>query len=166
MTRFNTIQYRQFIYRPESGDLVSGNEAPDLMAYSTMREPTDVNDISMIHMIKQGALIPPEVTRNRIWIHDILDDYNIPYLVEMASVWLGRRKHGEVQFIYVLKADRKRAIDLKRKFENATEIVSALRDDMYLADGTIESLPQVTCKHCGKEFDFDYYKCPHCKQKR
>ncbi len=28
-----------------------------------------------------------------------------------------------------------------------------------------ESLPQVKCKNCGREYDFDYPKCPYCKNK-
>lgn len=25
-----------------------------------------------------------------------------------------------------------------------------------------DKLPQVTCKQCGREYDMDYPKCPHC----
>jgi predicted Zn-ribbon and HTH transcriptional regulator len=24
------------------------------------------------------------------------------------------------------------------------------------------AMPQITCEYCGKEFDFDYPKCPFC----
>lgn len=37
--------------------------------------------------------------------------------------------------------------------------------DMHLTLESDEDLPQIKCSKCGKEYDMDYPKCPHCKIK-
>ncbi len=34
--------------------------------------------------------------------------------------------------------------------------------EFFKAADDEEKLPQVKCKKCGKEYDFDYPKCPYC----
>jgi len=166
VTGSNAIQYRQFIYRTENSDSVRDGEDSVLIAYSTMPQPIDVKSIRVIHTIKQNNYVPPEITMHRMWLHDILDDNNIPYLVEMASTWLGRRRHGQVQFIYVRKADKEKALELKKEFRNAP-MMNHLDMDEGCSDYDDDNhLLQVECKFCSKEFDCDYGKCPYCKKRQ
>ena len=37
--------------------------------------------------------------------------------------------------------------------------------NMHFSVPSEDKLPQIKCKKCGKEYDMDYPKCPHCKTK-
>ena len=37
--------------------------------------------------------------------------------------------------------------------------------NMHFTVQSEDELPQIKCKKCGKEYDMDYPKCPHCKTK-
>ncbi len=42
------------------------------------------------------------------------------------------------------------------------EILDVSEDEVLYSDADGDRLPQVKCKKCGKEHDFDYPKCPYC----
>ena len=167
MTKNNAVQYRQFVYRSDDGDPTTEKADYEKLAFSTMfRKEKGYDNLVEIFKIKPDNYTSAETVRHRMWLHDLLDDNGIPYLVEIASVWLGRRNHGEVQFIYVEKKDRRAAFGLIKEFKNAPQIRPGNVDDAFLLDSSKEAFPQTKCSACGKEFDFDYVKCPHCKKRR
>jgi len=163
MTANNALKYRQFVYPTADGDSTPKYEDAGFLAFSTLPQSRENEPISRVYLIKPGKLMPPETTMHRMWLHDILDDNDIPYLVEAMGVFVSRRKFGQMQGIYVLDSDYDKAIALKKKFEKAAcEIPEELEEAEFIDDGD-NSLLQSKCRTCGKEFDFDYPKCPYCK---
>ncbi|MBQ8474505.1 MAG: hypothetical protein IJ499_02445 [Clostridia bacterium] len=43
-------------------------------------------------------------------------------------------------------------------------IIGLTTPEKESAPQTDPSIPQNKCEKCGKEYDFDYPECPHCKQ--
>jgi len=157
-------KYRTVFYRAENSTdkteleqpiSIFGN--PALWAYSTL--PPSVGNDSLIKIYEHKDT--RDTTRNRIWLHDILDDNKIGYKVEIIGAWASRRKFGERQYIYVEEKNFKKARRLIRAYKNAEGVF----DEENMVDDIKNGLPQVTCPSCGKEFDFDYNKCPYCKTK-
>ena len=157
-------KYRNIIYHDENSTEKTQPEHPrnifgdsELWAYSTLPSSASTDNFVEIYTHKDAI----NTTRKRIWLHDILDDNNIPYLIEIVGEWAGRRKFREKQIIYVDVSNKPKVQKLIRAYKNA----EAVFDEENMVDDIKNGLPQVTCPSCGKEFDFDYNKCPYCKTK-
>ena len=166
-----TKQYQtgDIIYRPPDGSvykvpetLTSYNIDPSLWAYSTI-PPGDNSKVVDIYVVSQGNLQSRETVRQRMWLHDILDDEGIPYLVVIKGYWPARRKYAEDQVIYVKEEHRKKAKRLIKAFMNPENIIHDDIDNEITESNTLNGIPQKKCLSCGDEIDFDYHKCPHCK---
>ena len=151
-------QYRQFVFKPD--DYSDDDTASVLLAFSTMAAPDNLDELCLLHKISPGSFVPASDTMNRMWLHDLLDNNYIPYLIESASVWVSRRKHGTIQSIYVKARDYKDAVKLKRTYRDAAHYEPIIGTLAPSVDG---SSPQSLCNTCGMESDFDFIKCPHCK---
>ena len=157
-------KYKGAIYRPVCPARLA--EDHELTAYSTL-PPSDGENLVKIYSLKEGLYANREEVRLRTWAHDILDDNNIPYRIEILGKWIARRKFRETQMIYVEEKNKKKARRLIRKFKNANDILPEHIhendvDDVDDASEDAENLPQIKCPACNKEIDFDYHKCPEC----
>jgi len=158
------------IYRPADGEsyelpegLVSAHVDPSLWAYSTLPQG-DYDDLVSVHVITQGNYQGGDIVRQRMWLHDILDDEGIPYQVVIKGYWPHRRKYAEDQFIYVEEKNRKKAKRLKKEFLNPDNASSEPIGDEISDVRIVDGIPQRKCSFCGKEIDFDFHKCPFCKK--
>jgi len=163
-------QSSDIIYRPSDGseielpkNLIGSYSDPALWAYSTLPQG-DYEDLVNVHTVKQGKFLGRETVRQRMWLHDILDDEGIPYRVVIKSYWATRRKFAEDQFIYVEEKHSKKAKRLIKAFNNSDNAVSEIPEDETSTENYIDGVLQVKCPSCGKEIDFDNYKCPYCKE--
>ena len=137
---------------------------PKLWAYSTL-SPSFSENLVQIYEVKLNMDATKETIRQRMWLHDILDDNKIPYKIEIVGAWAGRRKFGEKQIIYVEEKNRKKSRRLIKAYNNAANFIPEDKGEENMSDDIENNLPQVKCPACGKEFDFDYVKCPFCKAK-
>ena len=142
---------------------------PELWAKSTLPDSYSGDDLVMIFEIKPvkraGWLV-----RERMWLHDILDDNNIPYKIDIIGYrrrrkyvpQMTKRKFFEKQCIYVQKEHEKKTRRFIKEFLNPKNTVldDTVDENLTIKDG----IPQVKCSACGKEVDFDYMKCPFCKE--
>ena len=101
-------------------------------------------------------------SRERAWIHDVLDDNGIRYMIKIAGVWK-KRKYIEEQHIYVEPENKDKAAELIKQYNDEDNILWGDWDDENLIDDVDEKVPQTECPACGKEIDFDFVKCPFCK---
>ena len=170
MGKGRNYQSSDVIYRPSDGEkfelpknLLGSYSDPALWAYSTL-PPGDYDDLVNIHIVKQGNLQGREAIRQRIWLHDILDDEGIPYQVVIKSYWVSRKKYAEDQFIYVEEKHSKKAKRLIKAFNNPENIVSEVSGTESSPENYVNGVLQIKCSSCGEEIDFDYHKCPLCKQ--
>jgi len=168
---------------------------PDKWAQSTLPKPHNFDELVEIYTIEPGKFTDGNKSRyprERIWLHDLLDDKEILYKVDVLGTFnlkLGgvRRTRGikEAQHIFVRKEDEKAARRLMRKYERAAavsekvefsmeEALEQVRLDTGFAEEfgeeqintfDIDNLPQIQCPHCGVACDTDYEKCPKCKGK-
>ncbi|MCL2365960.1 MAG: hypothetical protein FWC75_02810 [Oscillospiraceae bacterium] len=125
----------------------------ELWAKSTL--PPDTEDLYPIFVISPGEYLTNETIRHRMWLHDLFDDEGIPYYIEVRTQ-PGSRLLNEAQHIFIEKRHAMRAIALINEFRNPKSIVK-----QQVTDGN--SIMQKQCHACGKDIDFDYHKCPHCK---
>jgi len=144
--------------------LVGSYGDPKLWAQSTLK------NIEPEKLVEIYAIMPSQYTTNesiryRMWLHDLLDDWNIPYYIEVGCLG-GSRNLTESQHIYVEKKNARKAIFLTNKFNKSDNIV---RDNTDKNEESIiisdDGIPQKACPSCGKDIDFDYVKCPHCKER-
>ena len=164
-------QSHNVIYRPSEDvtddipkNFIGSYLDPSLWAFSTL-PPGDYEDLVSVHTVKQGKFQSRETVRQRMWLHDILDDENIPYQVVIKSYWVSRRKYSEDQVIYVREEHRKKARKLIKAFKNPENTVHENPDDENSPEIFVDGILQKKCTACGKEIDFDYQKCPLCKVK-
>jgi len=162
-------QSSNIIYRPSDesiNDLVKNSIGsyldPELWAYSTL-PPGEHDDLVDIYTIKQGKFMGREIVRQRMWLHDILDDNDIPYQVVIKSYWVSRRKYSEDQVIYVREEHRKKARKLIKTFNNPDNTVTEIPEEDSSPEIFIDGILQKKCTSCGENIDFDYQKCPLCK---
>jgi len=162
-------QSSDVIYHPSDGSvyelpekLVGSYLDPSLWAYSTL-PPGDYDDLISIYSIKQEKYQKRETIRQRIWLHDILDDNNIPYQVVIKTRWAERKSFSEDQFIYVKEKDRRKAKRLIKEYLNADNNIQDILNDETFQNRYINGILQKKCTNCGEEVDFDYHKCPFCK---
>ena len=107
--------------------------------------------------------------RHRCWVHDLLDDHNVPYHIEIKSFSPSKNKTIESQWIYVeekngllVKALLTQYVD-PGNLSYSEEEMSDDDSEINFAEDDYDGLPQKKCTSCGEDVDFDYYKCPHCK---
>jgi len=146
----------------DTSKLIGTYGDPNLWARSTLKD-VDPDDIIAVHVVSQGPFLSREMVRNRMWLHDLLDDYNIPYYIE-AGARDGSKDLVEAQHIFVEKKNAQMTMFLIKQFNESTSVINEDPDDeepIISEDG----VPQKKCPSCGENIDFDYHKCPHCKTK-
>jgi len=132
-----------------------------LWAQSTLKQ-AKIDDIIEIYAVMQSPFIAKEAVRNRMWLHDLLDDNGVPYYIEVDSR-RGSKELVETQHIYVEKRNVGKAIYLIKKYTEADNIVRNNPDEDGDTVVSEDGIPQKKCPACGRDIDFDYQKCPHCK---
>ena len=143
---------------------------PELWAYSTLI-PCGNEKLVKIHEIQGGILITRrrhvnrEIVRQRMWLHDVLDDNGIPYQIEISGSWINSRKYLETHCIYVEEKHVKKARLLIEEYNTAENIVQEDMDEENIVDNIKGGVPQIKCSSCDREIDFDCPKCPFCKVK-
>jgi septum site-determining protein MinD len=137
--------------------LVGSYGDPDLWAESTLDHETD--KLVKIYEIKPSKTVSAETIRNRMWLHDMLDDEGIQYKVDITGYWATRKKFLEAQSIYVEPQNRRKTRELIIAYKDPENIISEKEIAMDFVDGVLQKI----CPTCSEEIDFDYPKCPHCK---
>jgi len=162
-------QSSDIIYRPADGaayqlpkNLVGSYADPSLWAYSTL-PPGDYDDLVNIYVVNQNSRRSGETARQRMWLHDILDDEGIPYQVVIMGYWAARRKYAEDQFIYVEEKHELKTKRLIKAFNDSDHVSGDFSDEETSPKNYVDGILQKKCTSCGKEIDFDYHKCPYCK---
>lgn len=143
-------------------ELIEYYGEPETWAKSTLLQGDAENQVK-IHVVKQGLYVHADTIRQRMWLHDILDDRGIPYRVEFVGYWASRKKFVEAQNIYVEKKHAERARFLIKDYRNTGNIVQEDIDETSSIVSFDDGMPQKSCPSCGKEIDFDYHTCPYCK---
>jgi hypothetical protein len=143
----------------------------DLWAKSTLPESAE-SEQELVEVYRVKAGMWNTCPRERMWLHDVLDDRGIGYKVEItgeypmqAGGFRRSRKFKEVQIVYVEKSMERRVIRLIKKFNNPQKVEfgeAAATEGKEVFD--INNMPQTTCPNCGKKCDTDYSKCPFCKK--
>jgi len=136
---------------------------PTRWAQSTLKH-VDTEDLIAVHSIQSNPLTGSDTIRDRMWLHDLLDDKRIPYYIEVGSKD-GSKDLAEAQFIYVEKHNAERVLLYIRQFNDPGSII---REDLSKDGAPVRSndgVPQKKCPSCGEDIDFDYLKCPFCKGK-
>ena len=169
----NHYQSSDILYRPADGsecklpkNLVGSYLDPSLWAYSTLSmDDSENKELVSIYKIKQEKYVKREKIRERIWLHDVLDDNNIPYQVVIKTRWINKRNYAEDQFIYVEEKHKKKSKRLIKEFLDPDNTVQENPDDKILQGSYKDGVLQKKCPSCGEEIDFDHHKCPLCKSK-
>ena len=144
------------------GTLVASRGDPGLWAKSTLPPGEDL-DLRKLYVIRPGTFLVEETIRHRMWLHDILDDNEIPYQVDIVGYWPTRKRFVEAQSISVEKQHLIRAQKLVKEFNDPRSQVKEDPGDRKQEFEVVDGVPQKTCASCGKSIDFDYRKCPYCK---
>ena len=135
-----------------------------MIAESTLVPNKDTKLVN-IHIVKPDITGSTDKIRNRTWVHDLLDDNDIPYFIEIKSFSPSKTKTIESQWIYVEDENGSTAQELIKQYidpENLSFSEEEMEDDD--ADYANEDgIPQKKCPSCDEDVDFDYYKCPYCK---
>ena len=136
--KHSPVLYRSLIVRrPKTGwdnnnklpkNLVGSYGNPNNWAVSTIA-PSDDVDLVKVFKVREGGHMSGDSVRNRMWLHDILDDEGIPYHIEIEGDWAGRRKYEEVQHIFVEESKRKDVCRLIREFIDPGSIVEETMDN-------------------------------------
>jgi len=162
-------QSSDVLYKPSDGstfelpkNLIGSYIDPSLWAYSTL-PPGDYDDLVSVYTVKQGKFQGKETVRQRMWLHDILDDEGIPYQVVIKSFWISRKRCAEDQFIYVKEEHKKKAKRLIKAFNDPENTVVENVEEESSPEIYVDGILQIKCPSCGRDVDFDYQKCPHCK---
>jgi len=141
--------------------LIGSYGDPKKWAKSTLLD-ADPEDLVEIYTVMPGLFATGETFRDRMWLHDLLDDAEIPYYIEIGISKLSKVA-VEAQHIFVEKKNAELAVALVVMYSNPENIVSDEIDEdddtLYSEDG----IPQKICKSCNETIDFDYHTCPHCK---
>jgi len=135
---------------------------PELWAKSTLID-ADPDELVAVHVITPSLYVSAKTIRDRMWLHDLLDDCGIPYYVEVGSL-SGSKALVEAQQIFVEKENAGKAMALIKMYNDTDSIIRETPDiegSTILSD---EGIPQKKCPSCDIYIDFDYTKCPHCKE--
>jgi len=135
---------------------------PVQWAKSTL-PPCDLDGLVGVYDVKEGVYSGAETIRDRIWLHDVLDDNEIPYHIEIEGYWPGRRKFVERQVIYVEEKNASKAKQLIKEYNNSVSVPQDLNDEDSQVVGIEDGIPQKLCPSCGAAIDFDFVVCPRCK---
>ena len=160
--------YKNVIGRPFKmlDTLIGVYGDPETWVFSTLPKEC-ADELVLVYEVKQGKFSDGREVRQRMWLHDILDDNNILYQVVIKGFWASRKRFAETQWIMVTKADEGEARRLIDEFNDPDNVVEGSEDDVDEDDKVtfngIIGTPQRRCHSCGKVIDFDYVKCPHCK---
>jgi len=90
--------------------LIGSYGDPDSWAKSTLEQ--EVDKLIKVYEIKPGENVPLESVRNRIWLHDLLDEEKIPYKIAVSGFWASRKKYSLSQSVFVEQKDRNRTRQL------------------------------------------------------
>ena len=137
---------------------------PERWAKPTL-PPCDPDDLVRVYEVKEGIYSGTETIRDRIWLHDVLDDNEIPYHIEIEGYWPGRRKFVERQVIYVEEKNAAKAKRLIKEFNDSDSILEDPAGEDSPVVGIEDGMPQKLCPSCGAEIDFDFVVCPRCKER-
>ena len=155
-------------FEPGAPESVLGNARvrsfgnPDRWAKSTLPNGNP-NALSRIYEVKEGIYTSAENIRDRIWLHDVLDDNDIPYYVEMEGYWPGRRKFVERQVIYVEEKNSPKAKRLIKEFNSSDYVLQEAISEGSQIVSIKDGIPQKLCPSCDTVIDFDFVVCPKCK---
>jgi septum site-determining protein MinD len=152
---------------PESPDkppekVIGPFGVPDLWAKSTL-EADSTDGLVKVYEVKQGSYVKRETVRYRTWLHDVLDDYRIPYYVDVSGYWATRRKFVEAQQIFVQEKHKKKTQALITEYNDPGRIVQEYVDGEEIEEEMKDGILQKQCQSCNKMMDFDHHKCPYCK---
>ena len=134
---------------------------PKLWAESTLVH-AHFEDLVEVYSIVPGQFATSESIRDRIWLHDLLDDMEIPYYIEVGNR-SGSKLLVEAHHIYVENKNAEAAFALVKNYNDPGSIVRDKPDEDGISSVSDDGIPQKKCASCGKEIDFDYSKCPYCK---
>ena len=142
-------------------DVVNGF---DLWAKPTLIPDLDAKLVN-VYIVKPDSTGAMDKIRHRMWVHDLLDDHNIPYHIEIKSFNPSKNKTIESQWIYV---EEKHGLIVKALLTQYVDPGSLSYSEEEMGDEDIENIsedgiPQKKCTSCGENVDFDFYKCPYCK---
>jgi len=134
---------------------------PEQWAKSTLKS-ANIDELVQVYVVTPGLYATSSTIRNRMWLHDLLDDKKIPYFVDIGGM-AGSKVLVEAQYIYVEEKNALKALTLINKFNDSGSIIHDTSDDDGFSSVSEDGIPQKKCTSCGEEIDFDYYKCPFCK---
>ena len=135
---------------------------PELWAKSTM-EPHNPENLLLVFEVRQGGYISREMVRQRMWLHEILDDNSIPYYVQFGGFWATRKQYLDLQHIYVDKDSGAIVQRLINEYNDPDNFIEDPDEDEELFEITEHGILRIKCPFCGEGIDFDHHKCPHCK---
>ena len=127
--------------------------------------PNEDTKLVNIHIVKPDITGSTEKIRYRTWVHDLLDDNDIKYHIEIKSFSPSSTKTIESQWIFVEEKHAETVQDLLKQYidpENFSFSEEEMEDDVEY-DDEFDGVPQKKCPSCDEDVDFDYYKCPYCK---
>ena len=143
-------------------NLISAGDNPETWVKSTF--PPEYKSKTLVKVYEISDKKISGINRQRMWLHDILDDNGILYRVEFSGYWAGRRKYVEVQEIYVEEEHFNKVRRLIIAFHDPKNIVGGDEYGEKTLDAVKNGIPQAKCSSCGNEVDFDFYICPYCKK--
>jgi len=135
---------------------------PELWAQSTLVD-ANPDELVAIHVITPGLYVRSDTIRNRMWLHDLLDDSGIPYYIEVGGL-SGSKALVEAQQIFVEKENAGKAMALIKMYNDSDNIIRETPDTEGSTILSDEGVPQKKCPSCDRYIDFDYAKCPYCKE--
>ena len=133
-----------------------------MLAESTLI-PNEDTKLVNIHIVKPDSTGSIDKIRHRTWVHDLLDDHDIPYHIEIKSFSPARNKTVESQWIYVEEKNALIVQALLTQYVNPGSIALSEEEMEEAEHVNEEGIPQKKCPSCDEYVDFDYYKCPYCK---
>ena len=139
-----------------------------MIAESTLIPNKDAKLVN-IHVIKPDITGSSNKIKQRTWVHDLLDDHDIPYHIEIRCFSPSTKKIIESQWIFVEEKDSEAAQELIKQYIDPESISfpeEEMEDEDIDADSEYDDeneIPQKKCSSCDEYVDFDYYKCPFCK---
>jgi len=140
-----------------------------MIAESTLI-PNEDTKLVNIHIVKPDITGSTEKIKNRTWLHDILDDNDIPYHIEIRSFSPSSTKTIESQWIFVEEKHAETAKDLFKQYIDpkslsfSEEEIEGEKDKKEEEEeDEYNGIPQKKCPSCDENVDFDYFKCPFCK---
>ena len=139
----------------------------DKWVTSTLPEYYNIEDLAEVYKLRADAKTP---FRERFWLHDILDDHEILYRVEIREELFKATKGFRSSQNFILSqhtfVEKQHVETVKKLIEEynspANVNLSIQEDDDVEYSG--DDMPQTTCPRCSKQCDTDYIKCPHCKE--